>query len=236
MRNLLDFFATECEFKNLSALTVKTYKTDIGYLLDFLEGNGVKDIEKLSLPYLKRWVVEMQKRPKFAGTNRESDSQISPYTVNKRIRSVKSFLTWAFNEEYISKDISKQFKKIKQPQKIIQTFDLDVVKEWLEGFDLNTFTGHRNYTIISTLLDCGLRISELTGLKVTDANMKECYFTVMGKGSKQRIVPFSLELRKRHIKYLRHREKSGFDAKEGYLFPNNEGNRLSPVTIGRERI
>jgi hypothetical protein len=42
-----------------------------------------------------------------------SAEQVSPYTVNKRIRSVKSFLTWTFSEEYISKDLSKQFKKIK---------------------------------------------------------------------------------------------------------------------------
>lgn len=177
-------FLTECEFKNLSPLTVKTYKMDIGYLIDFLEGAGVKDTEKLSVPHLKRWVVEMQKRPKFSGTNRETNAQLSAYTVNKRIRSVKVFLSWAFNEEYISKDVSKQFKKIKQPVKIVSTFNLDVVKEWLEGFDLDIFTGHRNYLIISTLLDCGLRISEMTGLKVTVVDLKECYLTVMGKGSK----------------------------------------------------
>jgi len=197
-----------------------------------LESIKVKDWERVGLPHLKKWVVEMQKRPKYAGTNRELEAQLSPFTINKRIRSVKSFLAWAYSEEYIAKDLAKQFKKIKQPQKIIQTFDLDVVKEWLDGFDLDTFTGHRNHTIISTLLDCGLRISELTGLKARDIELKECYLIVMGKGSKQRIVPFSLELRKRLIKYLRHREKSGQDAKEGYLFPNIEGGRLSPVTIG----
>lgn len=55
MRNLLEMFVTECEYKNLSPLTVKTYKTDVGYLIDYLEDIGVKDVEKLTLPHLKRW-------------------------------------------------------------------------------------------------------------------------------------------------------------------------------------
>jgi integrase/recombinase XerD len=228
-------FVTECEYKNLSPLTVKTYKTDIGYLIEFLEGIGVTDIEKLTLTHLKRWVVEMQKRPLYAGMHRENpEVTLSPYTVNKRIRSVKSFLAWVYSEEYITKDLSSQFKKIKQPNKIIPTFDFDVIKDWLEVFDLETFTGHRNYVIMCTLLDCGLRISELTNLKACDINMKEGYFLVTGKGSKQRVVPFSHELRKKLTKYLRVFEKKGFDMKEGYLFPStaNEGQRLSPITVG----
>jgi len=87
VRSLLEMFITECEYKNLSPLTVKTYKTDIGYLIDFLEGIGVRDYEKLTLPHLKRWVVDMQKRPKYSGLQREMpDTQVSPYTVNKRKR------------------------------------------------------------------------------------------------------------------------------------------------------
>lgn len=100
-------FVTECEYKNLSPLTVKTYKTDVGYLIEFLEGIGISSMEKLALSHLKRWVVEMQKHPKYQGLKREiSDTQISPYTVNKRIRSVKAFLSWAFKDEFITKDLS----------------------------------------------------------------------------------------------------------------------------------
>jgi site-specific recombinase XerD len=66
MKSMLEMFVTECEYKNLSPLTVKIYKTDIGYLIEFLEGIGVTDIEKISLPHLKRWVVEMQKKPKYS--------------------------------------------------------------------------------------------------------------------------------------------------------------------------
>lgn len=204
-------------------------------MIEFLKGIGVTDIEKLSLPHLKRWVVEMQKRPLYSGTAREnSESKMSPYTVNKRIRSVKAFLSWAYTEEYIGKDLSSQFHKIKHPKKIIPTFDLDVVKDWLQVFDLDTFPGHRNYLIMCTLLDCGLRIRELVNLKVADVNLKEGYFLVMGKGSKQRIVPFSFELRKKLIKYLRFREKKGFGQNECHLFPStaNGGQRLSPVTVG----
>lgn len=65
MRDLLEMFVTESQYKNLSPLTAKIYKTDIGYLIDFLEVISITDIEKLSLPHLKRWVVEMQKRPKL---------------------------------------------------------------------------------------------------------------------------------------------------------------------------
>ncbi len=179
--------------------------------------------EKLSLPHLKRWVVEMQKKPKYPGTQREmQDARVSPYTVNKRIRSVKAFLKWAYIEEYIKKDLSAQFKKIKHPNKIIPTFEMDVVKNWLDFFDLNTFTGYRNYMILCTLFDCGFRISELTNLKLSDVNQKECYFLVTGKGSKQRIVPFSSELRRMLIKYLRFGERKKVDLKDGYLFPSSK--------------
>lgn len=77
MRSLLDMFVTECEYKNLSPLTVKTYKTDIGYLIEFLEGIGVTDIEKLTLTHLKRWVVKMQKRPLYAGMHRENPDKVT---------------------------------------------------------------------------------------------------------------------------------------------------------------
>jgi len=76
-------------------LTIKTYKTD---LIDFLESVGVSDSEKFSITHLKRWVVEMQKRPKYSGMQREmQDTKIPTYTVNKRIRSVKAFQKWVFS-------------------------------------------------------------------------------------------------------------------------------------------
>lgn len=109
-----------------------------------------------------------------------------------------------------------------------------MVNDWLNVFDLKTFPGHRNFLIMCTLIDCRLRISELINLRLNDANLKDGYFLVMGKGSKQRIFPFSLELRRRLIKYMLLREKNGFDPKNGYLFPGtaNGGQRLSPVTLG----
>jgi integrase/recombinase XerD len=108
--------------------------------------------------------------------------------VNCKIRAVNSYLKWSGSPLRIA--------RLKEPSRIPPTFTERQVK-LLVGYKPRNFDQRRLHLLILTLLDCGLRISEAISLRVTDVDLDNCLMTVIGKGDRERIIPFSLELRRR---------------------------------------
>jgi len=114
---------------------------------------------------------------------------LSPQTLRCHTRGLKAFATWLHLNEYTSENSLKNLKLPKAPQIIIEPLTPEEIKKISSSIDQNTPTRVRNYAILVTALDNGLRASEIAGITLGQFNSKEGYIKVMGKGAKERIVP-----------------------------------------------
>ena len=105
----------------------------------------------------------------------------------------------------------------------------------LKAIDKYTPLGARNYTILLLLIDTGLRISELTRIKMTDITLTQGYIKVIGKGQKERLVPFYTRTKKELIRYIKLYRPSLCGIDSSYLFPTKDGDNIS-VNCGQQMI
>lgn len=102
----------------------------------------------------------------------QNEKEYNPFTINIRIRTLKPYLKWLYNEKYISTDINIKVIKVKVPQDFTVPLTDNDIKRLLGNCDTSTYAGYRDYCIIITILDCGIRIHELCVLKNKDIDLK----------------------------------------------------------------
>ena len=119
----------------------------------------------------------------------EQQRGMSPYTVQARVRALKAFSSWLFRESYTTKNRLSNLRIPKAPLKIVDTLTPDEINRLISHQNPLTAIGSRDIAILVTLLDTGLRLSELSKLHFADTYVEEGYMKVMGKSSKERIVP-----------------------------------------------
>jgi integrase/recombinase XerD len=148
----------------------------------------------------------------------------SHITINSYLRCVNAYFRWLHVEH--GRDAIR-IPKLKEEQKILQTLSTEGIEKIMKfrpkATSRNLFRAH---LIALTILDTGLRISEVLGLVVTDVDLDNLLLRVKGKGGKHRLVPFSYELRKILFRYIR--------AKTRLLFGTRNETQVSTVNIGRD--
>lgn len=112
-----------------------------------------------------------------------------PHAINCYLRAVRAFWSWLVFEEIIETNPFDRIKIPKLPKRVIVLFTDEQIKNLLATIDTHSPTGFRDRVIILTLLDTGLRVSELCNLKCEDTNLNERSLKVYGKGGKERVVP-----------------------------------------------
>jgi len=145
------------------------------------------------------------------------ESGISPATVNSYIRGFNSYLTWLHENGKI--DSRLRIKKIKEPERVLKTFSDEQLKLLL-SWKPRKFCEWRLYALLCLVIDTGCRIDEVLNLKRREVDFENLFFTVTGKGKKDRVVPFSFELRKTLYHFLKRHD---FD----WIFCTRHGGRLS---------
>lgn len=149
-------------------------------------------------------------------------------TINGRIKTLRVFFRVLNESGYISSNPAAGLKTIKGPGPSIIPFSDEQVAKLLMQPDQNTFTGLRDYLIMSLLLDTGIRLYELCNIRVSDINIKDCtIFIRKGKGNKSRTVFFGLDTRKKLLAYLKIAKCEG----EDFLILNQDGYPLKPRSV-----
>jgi len=155
------------------------------------------DISVFAINIVREYIIYLRYRPRFEGhpyTPRQ-DKPISARTVQCHVRSLKAFSSWLYAESYTSENQLKNLKIPKAPVTIIEPLSPEEIKNITASINKKSLTGSRNYTIFATLLDTGLRASEAAGITLNNLNLSDGYIKVMGKGSKERIVPIGKYIR-----------------------------------------
>lgn len=213
-RNLTDYLEYLQHIKKFSPHTVKAYKQDIQQFLDyFQEGNLSVDKENI-----RDFITVV-----FLKTKKKT-------TVARKIYAVKSFFIYLLQKGKIAKNPFDAIGTPKVDKILPEILTEREMVEFLDHLPEDTFLHLRNKAIFEFLYATGLRISELTGLKLVDVNFDEELVRVMGKGKKERIVPFHDHAKKVLLKYLTEAQKQ-FKTSIEYIFLNARGKKISDRSV-----
>jgi site-specific recombinase XerD len=141
---------------------------------------------------VREYIVELQERTERHPNNPfngRTPGKLSSSYIHGHVRALRAFASWLFAEGYTETNRLATLRPPKMQLKVTPVLNDTEVGALLGCFRRDDAYGARNYTIALTLLDCGLRVSELCDLKTADAHLREGYLKVLGKGNKERLVP-----------------------------------------------
>lgn len=208
--------------KNFSNNTLDAYIRDIKKLKTFSEEKLEKTTpENITLENLQEFLLILTKE------------KISERTQARWISSIKSFFKYMLEEELREDNPSTLLEGPKIGLYLPDTLSFEDVDKITKAIDLGTDLGIRNQCMIEVLYGCGLRVSELIVLKISDINFKENFIKVEGKGKKVRYVPLANYTSKLIQKYIKNVRANNKIAKkhEDYLFLNSRGSSMSRVIV-----
>ena len=205
--------------KALAGNTQEAYMQDLEKLLNFLKAENI-DFRKCTYENLQQFSAELHD----IGIHARSQARI--------ISGIHSFYRFLVLNNYIETDPSELLETPKIGLRLPEVLTVEEIDRIIEAVDMDKAEGQRNRAILETLYSCGLRVSELCNLKMSDLYFTEGFIKVEGKGSKQRIVPIS----QRAIKEIRYwlidrqvwRVKPGY---EDYVFLARWGKGISRIMI-----
>lgn len=211
MNKILKIYLLEYECENKSEVTIKNIKSRLNSFCDY-----IKTTDNLTKYNVNSYVLELKKR-------------MLPQSVNEHIKTIRKFVEYCYNEDYIDKSIT--IKKLNTEKKSSSKglSDKDVKRILFHLKSKNGFIANRNYTIVSMFLDTGIRVSELASLKVNEIDNT---ITVTCK-NKRRSVPLSPKLQLVINKYLIVRSKylTQINSNSEYLFFSRSGKQLNNDAI-----
>ncbi len=205
--------------KALSDNSIDAYLTDIDKLTNFAESEG-KNYRDVTYDDLQQFVAGLR------------DIGIHPRSQKRIISGIKSFYRFLFIDGFISADPTELLESPKIGLKLPTVLTVNEINRILDSIDLTQPEGQRNRAMLEVLYSCGLRVSELTSLRLSDIYFDEGFISVIGKGNKQRLVPISQTALKEIRYYLEDREL--MPVKKGYedtLFLSRRGTALSRIMV-----
>lgn len=225
VKNFVTYLEIE---KNRSPNTVRTYKTDLELFLEFASATGIKNLDSLELNTFRLWLADQKKKGS------------SNSTISRRSSTVRVFSTWAFQKGLIKTDpavrlISPKVNRTlpnvlaqKQASNLMQTASN------LDDEENSVTIRMRDHAVLEVLYSSGIRVSELTGLDIKDLDFTRCTMRVVGKGNKERVVPFGQPAKEAIQTYLTKARAELANEKSGNaLFLGTRGKRLDTRQVRR---
>lgn len=207
--------------RGLSKNTIENYGFDIERLCLFLETNQI-DVSpiKISDETLQQFIYSVAK-------------EVNPRSQARIISGLKSFFNYLVFEDYRNDNPLELIETPKTGRKLPDTLSLQEIDALIETIDLSTNEGERNRAMLETLYGCGLRVSELITLKISDLFFDEGFIKITGKGNKERFVPIG-PLTQKYIDIYKNAVRSNLNIKKGAedtLFLNRRGNQLTRAMV-----
>jgi integrase/recombinase XerD len=221
-------FLIDCEIRGLTGETISWYRKRLGLFVRKLEEvYKVTELEEVKIAHLRQFVQLLLGTKSGANNPRvpTQDRPLSAFTVRGYVRVIKVFFGWCIDEELLDGNPSSRLVQPKAPDYLIPAFTPENIERMLATCDVSTPLGFRDYVLLLVLLDTGMRVSELCGLKVADVHDR--YVKVFGKGRKEREIGLHPEVGKLLWKYI-HKYRKPADPGEAILFIGRRGEPLRP--------
>jgi len=209
--NLGSFFTFLYVEKGLSKNTVDAYKNDLKDFLSWLNKINIQDYKKVTETEINEYVAHLFK------------NDLKSSSVNRKISTLKSFYLFLIKKKLISLSPLSEVITPKKEQYLPSSMSEDEVERLLQSPNIELDIETRDKAMIEMLYATGMRISELINLKMIDIDIERSVLKVLGKGSKERLVPFGEKASDSLSYYLKKRKKSS--AKEVFL--SNRGKKMT---------
>ena len=207
--------------RGMSKNTVQNYNLDVQKLITYLKTYDmhISPLEITSIQ-IQEFIYKIAK-------------SINPRSQSRLISGLRSFFDYLIFENYLQTNPLEKIEAPKIGRKLPDTLSVSEINLILETIDLSDSNGERNRAIIETLYGCGLRVSELTSMKISDLFFSEGFIKVTGKGNKQRFVPIG-KLTQKHINLYKNQVRIFKKIDQKYkdtLFLNRRGKQLTRAMI-----
>lgn len=166
-----------------SSRTYDSYNRDISRFINYLNDNDISDFNNVSKELVMDYFTQLKSG--VVGGKKLSNSSFS-----RNLSALRSFYRYLNKYENVEINPIKSFRNPKPEKRLPSFLSFDEIMQLLDVFDLSDPIQLRNRSILETIYACGLRISEATSLKMSNVNLDENYLSVVGKGDKERLVPF----------------------------------------------
>lgn len=218
IKNFQSFLKIE---RGLSQNTIDNYTFDIEKMVIYLSENQINENPvSISDETIQQFIYEISKT-------------INPRSQARIISGLRSFFNYMIFEDYRSDNPMELVEIPKIGRKLPDTLSTDEIDKIIGAIELSTDKGERDRAILETLYGCGLRVSELVSLKISDLFFEEGFIKVKGKGDKQRFVPIG-NLTQKYIDIYKTTVRSHLDIQKGHedtLFLNRRGKQLTRAMI-----
>jgi integrase/recombinase XerD len=207
--------------RGLSKNTIENYSFDMERLCLFLEGNAISVSPiKISEETIQQFIYSVSK-------------EVNPRSQARIISGLKSFFSYLIFEDYRADNPMELIETPKIGRKLPDTLSVDEIDSLISAIDLTSNEGERNRAMLETLYGCGLRVSELVSLKISDLFFDEGFIKITGKGNKQRFVPVG-NFTQKYIQIYKETIRNHLNIKKGHedtLFLNRRGSQLTRAMI-----
>jgi integrase/recombinase XerD len=218
----LGYLAVE---RGASPHTIDAYRRDLAAYTAFLAGRGVTGPDQVSREDLTAYIAALRER------------HLAPSSVERKVASVKSFHKFLVREGLTENHPTANLPLPKVPKRLPEVVSVDEIGRMLSQPFPESPAGKRDRSMLEVLYGCGLRVSELTGLDLTDVDLSDGFLRVFGKGSKERVVPIAGAAFRTLDDYLLHgrpflRPKSSRSRQDpAAVFLNQRGGRMTRQTV-----
>ena len=207
--------------RGLSRNTIENYSFDIERLCLFLITNKI-EVSPIQIgeETVQQFIYDVSK-------------QVNPRSQARIISGLKSFFSYLIFEDYRTDNPLELIETPKTGRKLPDTLSVAEIDRLIAAIDLSTNEGERNRAMLETLYGCGLRVSELVALKISDLFFEEGFIKITGKGNKQRFVPIG-DLTQKYIQIYQNSIRTHTAIQKGFedtLFLNRRGRQLTRAMI-----
>lgn len=207
--------------RSLSANTVANYSFDLLRLTNYLESNGIsKNPINVGEEEIQQFVYAVSK-------------EVNPRSQARIISGLKSFFNYLLFEDYRSDNPMELIETPRLGRKLPDTLSMQDIDRLIAAIDLSKIEGERNKAMLETLYGCGLRVSELVSLKISDLFFDEGFIKITGKGNKQRFVPIGQTTQK-YMETYKNLIRTHIPIQKGHedtLFLNRRGRQLTRAMV-----
>jgi len=205
--------------RNYSPNTLAAYQNDLSWLLSFCEQQEMNPLD-MQLEDLQHFAVQLH------------EHQIGPTSQARILSGIRSFYKYLLLSGEIEQDPTELLESPHLGERLPEVLSTDEIDQIQKSIDLSKPEGQRNKTIIEVLFSCGLRVSELVNLKLSNLYLEEGFVRVMGKGSKERLVPISSKaIRELKYWFVDRNLMKIQQGEEDYVFLNRRGKHLTRTMI-----
>lgn len=207
--------------RGLSSHTIENYTFDLKRLIDYLQRHEIDTNPKIvSEEIIQGFIYEISQ-------------DVNPRTQSRIISGLKSFFSWMIFEDMRSDNPMDLIESPRSGRKLPDTLEISDIDNLIAAIDLSSAEGERNRAMLETLYGCGLRVSELVNLQISDLFFDEGFIKITGKGNKQRFVPIG-NLTRKYIEIYKDSVRPLVSIQKGFedtLFLNRRGRGLTRAMI-----